>query len=268
MPANSAVWLRKKNSGRLAVGPAPYPHPREHEIVVRNHAVAVNPADWIIAIMGGLICPWLTYPAVLGSDAAGEVVEAGTAVTRFRVGDRVLGHAVGIEKNRNAAAEGAFQAYPVLLDHMSTPIPDHISYEQAAVLPLGVSTAACGLFQKDLLGLRLPAGHAPPAGETVLVWGGSTSVGSNAIQLAVAAGYDVITTASPRLLPPWPPRCVPPINGSPAAGCCLTWSSAVTRKNSTWCSLQVIGHRCRFWLRGRPGASQRSQARRFSTQGQ
>jgi NADPH:quinone reductase-like Zn-dependent oxidoreductase len=198
MPANTAVWLRKKNGGRIAVGPAPYPNPREHEIVVRNYAVAVNPADWIIAIMGGLICPWLTYPAVLGSDAAGEVVEAGRAVTRFQVGDRVLGHALGIEKNRNAAAEGAFQAYTVLLDHMTTPIPGHISYEQAAVLPLGVSTAACGLFQKDLLGLRLPAGQAPSAGETVLVWGGSTSVGSNAIQLAVAAGYDVITTASPR----------------------------------------------------------------------
>jgi NADPH:quinone reductase-like Zn-dependent oxidoreductase len=198
MAANTAVWLRKKNSGQLEVGPAPYPHPRAHEIVVRNYAVAVNPVDWIIPIMGGLIYPWLTYPAVLGSDVAGAVVEVGDAVTRFRVGDRVLGHAVGIEKNRNAAAEGAFQAYPVLLDHMTTPIPDHISYEQAVVLPLGVSTAACGLFQKDLLGLRLPVGQGPPTGETVLVWGGSTSVGSNAIQLAVAAGYDVITTASPR----------------------------------------------------------------------
>jgi NADPH:quinone reductase-like Zn-dependent oxidoreductase len=52
------------------------------------------------------------------------------------------------------AAEGAFQAYPVLLDHMTAPIPDYISCEQAVVLPLGVSTAACGLFQKDLLGLR------------------------------------------------------------------------------------------------------------------
>ena len=51
MPANTAVWLRKKNGGRMEVGPAPYPHPREHEIVVRNYAVAVNPAGWIIAII-------------------------------------------------------------------------------------------------------------------------------------------------------------------------------------------------------------------------
>ncbi|WP_250031141.1 hypothetical protein [Paractinoplanes maris] len=66
------------------------------------------------------------------------------------------------------------------------------------MLPLGVSAAACSLFQSSHLGLRHPAAGAPPTGETVLVWGGSTSAGSNAIQLAVAAGYDVITTASPR----------------------------------------------------------------------
>jgi hypothetical protein len=39
MPANTAVWLRKKNSGRLALGPAPYPHPREHQIVVRTRGL-------------------------------------------------------------------------------------------------------------------------------------------------------------------------------------------------------------------------------------
>jgi NADPH:quinone reductase-like Zn-dependent oxidoreductase len=197
MPVNTAAWLRKKN-GRLEVGPAPYTPPGEHEIVVRSHAVAINPVDWMMEIIGGLICPWLTYPSVLGSDVAGEVAQVGRSVTRFQVGDRVLGHAVGTEKNRNSAAEGAFQTYTVLLDRMAAPIPADISYERAAVLPLGLSTAACGLFQQDFLALRLPACPAEPTGETVLVWGGSTSVGSNAIQLAVAAGYEVITTASPR----------------------------------------------------------------------
>jgi len=196
MPTNTAAWLQSKH-GRLEVGPAPHTPPREHEIVVRNHAVAVNPVDWIVELIGGFVYPWLTYPAVLGSDVAGEVTDVGRAVTRFRVGDRVLGHAVSTEKSRNRAAEGAFQAYTVLLDHMAAPIPDDISYERAAVLPLGLSTAACGLFQQDLLGLHLPTGGTTPTGETVLVWGGSTSVGSNAIQLAIAAGYEVITTASP-----------------------------------------------------------------------
>jgi hypothetical protein len=75
-----------------------------------------------------------------------------------------------------------------------------MSYEAAAVLPLGLSTAACGLFQTDQLALQYPAhsGSIKSTGKTLLVWGGSTSVGSNAIQLAVAAGYEVISTASPK----------------------------------------------------------------------
>jgi NADPH:quinone reductase-like Zn-dependent oxidoreductase len=114
------------------------------------------------------------------------------------VGDRVLGHAVGSDKDSNTAAEGGFQQYTVVLERMACPIPDTMSFEDAAVLPLGVSTAACGLFQKGQLGLRYPTANAAPTGETLLVWGGSTSVGSNAIQLAAAAGYEVITTSSPR----------------------------------------------------------------------
>ena len=121
---------------------------------------------------------------MLGSDTAGEVAEVGKAVTRFRVGDRVLGHAVGTDKDSNRAAEGTFQQYTVVLERMASPIPDAMPFEDAAVLPLAVSTAACGLFQTDQLGLRHPSAKAEPTGQTVLVWGGSTSVGSNAIQLA------------------------------------------------------------------------------------
>ncbi len=78
---------------------------------------------------------------------------------------------------------------------MAAPIPHTMSYEAAAVLPLALST---GLFQTDQLALQYPSATPKPTGQTVLVWGGSTSVGSNAIQLAVAAGYEVITTSSPR----------------------------------------------------------------------
>ncbi len=160
--------------------------------------MAVNPLEWVIQVAGPVAYRWLTYPTVLGSDLAGEVVEVGAAVTRFSVGDRVLGHAVGTDKDSDNAAEGAFQEYTVVLANMAAPIPQTLSYESAAVLPLGLSTAACALFQQDQLALRHPSAAAERTGETVLVWGGSTSVGSNAIQLAVAAGYDVITTASPR----------------------------------------------------------------------
>lgn len=75
-----------------------------------------------------------------------------------------------------------------------------MSYESASVLPLGLSTAACGLFEKDQLALVHPpaSGKITPSGETLLIWGGASSVGSNAIQLAIASGYQVISTASPK----------------------------------------------------------------------
>lgn len=201
MPSNQAAWLTAKAAYPLEVNSAPYNLPAENQIVVKNGAVAINPLDWLLqTMMGGSIFPWLKYPFILGSDLAGEVVEVGKGVTRFKVGDRVLGHAVGTDKRSNESSEGAFQQYTVVRANLASPIPDSMPYTNACVLPLGVSTAACGLFQKDFLALQYPtlSTSRKPSGETLLVWGGSTSVGSNAIQLAVAAGYEVITTASPK----------------------------------------------------------------------
>jgi NADPH:quinone reductase-like Zn-dependent oxidoreductase len=197
MPENNALWLRAKRAP-LTVGAALYTAPRADEVVVLVRAVAVNPMDRLQQTMGDIITPWTTYPFVAGSDVAGQVVEVGSEVTRLRVGDRVVGYAAGSDKLRNRAAEGGFQNYVVLLAHMTAPIPDEMKFEDAAVLPLGISTAACGLFQTDFLAMDAPSAAPGPAGKTLLVWGGSTSVGCNAIQLAVAAGYDVVTTASPR----------------------------------------------------------------------
>jgi len=194
--SNTAAWIPAKRA-QLQVGPAPLPAPRADEILVTNRAVAVNPIDWVIQDTGSLIFRWITYPFVLGSDLAGEVAAVGSSVTRFAVGDRVLAHAVGVDKKRNSAAEGSFQERTIALERMTCPIPDFMTYEDAAVLPLAVSTAACGLFQTDHLGLAHPGAQPAPTGQTVVIWGGSTSVGSNAIQLAAAAGYDVVTTASP-----------------------------------------------------------------------
>ncbi len=197
MPENKALWINVKR-GPFTVGPAPYTAPGAGDIVVRVRAVAVNPVDRLQQTMGDIFTPWIKYPFVVGSDAAGDVVEVGPGVTRFQVGDRVVGYAAGSDKARNRAAEGAFQDYVVLLAHMATPIPAGMRFEDAAVLPLGVSTAACGLFQKDFLAMNAPISAPVSTGKALLIWGGSTSVGSNAIQLAVAAGYDVVTTASPR----------------------------------------------------------------------
>ena len=73
-----------------------------------------------------------------------------------------------------------------------------MSYERAAVLPLAISTAAAGLYQKDNLNLQRPSLDPKPAGASLLIWGGSSSVGALTIQFATASGYDVVTTASPR----------------------------------------------------------------------
>ena len=197
MPSNNAAWLTAQKVRPLEVKSAPYTSPTENEIVVKNGAIALNIVDWARQAMGDALFNWTTYPTIIGSDVAGEVVEVGKGVTRFKPGDRVTG--LTLELTSNRAAEGAFQTYTILPVHLTTPIPKSLSYESASVLPLAISTAACGLFQKEYLALQFPT--APPAkanGQTVLIWGGSTSVGSNAIQLAVAAGYEVFTTASPK----------------------------------------------------------------------
>ncbi|WP_458070625.1 zinc-binding alcohol dehydrogenase family protein [Rhodanobacter sp. BL-MT-08] len=196
--SNEAAWINAKGQP-LTVLAAPMPQIGASEILVRNRAIALNPFDGVVQTLGSMVTPWVTYPAILGSDVAGEVVAVGASVSRFKPGDRVLGLALGIDKLANRAAEGAFQKYVVLRQNAATTLPDSMGFEQAAVLPLAIATAACGLFLHDQLGLQTPSiERTDPTGKAVLIWGGSTSVGSCAIQLAVAAGYEVVTTASPK----------------------------------------------------------------------
>ncbi|MFB2580443.1 zinc-binding alcohol dehydrogenase family protein [Herbiconiux sp. P15] len=194
---NAALWLGSAG-GELRVGPAPERIAGRGEVVVRARAVAMNPIDAMGGIARRVVLPWLTYPAVLGSDVAGEITAVGPDVTGLRIGDRVVGYAVGVERSRNSAAEGAFQTHVVLLAHMCSPLPDSVTFAEAAVLPLALTTAAAGLFESDQLALELPRADAPQRDETVLVFGGATTVGMNAVQLAHAAGYRVVATSSPR----------------------------------------------------------------------
>jgi len=194
--ANAAAWL-PRGGAPLQPGAAPLPQPGPGQIVLRNRAVAINPIDGITQAMGDLMFPWIAYPAVLGSDCAGEVVAVGEGVTRFALGDRALGHAVGWDKRWHSAAAGAFQFHTLLFEHMASPIPPTLAYEDASVLPLPLSTAAAGLFEADQLNLALPTLAPQARNAAVLVWGASTSVGCNGVQLARAAGYTVFATASP-----------------------------------------------------------------------
>jgi NADPH:quinone reductase-like Zn-dependent oxidoreductase len=186
MPTNTAAYLNAVGEP-LEVKTAPYTAPGEDQIVIQNKAIAINPVDYAIQMMGQKLFSWLKFPTIIGEDVAGEVVEIGSGVTDFKVGDRVVGHTTA-----------AFQTYPVLASYMASQLPDSVSYEQAAVIPLGLSTALLGLFHPEYLALQFPSVDAQPTGKTLLIWGGATSVGSNAIQATVAAGYEVITTASPK----------------------------------------------------------------------
>lgn len=185
MPSNTAAYLTATKAP-LEIKSAPYPKPADDEVIIRTHAVAFNPVDYALQERGPETFPWLKFPAILGFDIAGEVVSVGLLVTKFKVGDRVAG-----------LAAGGLQEYAALAEHLTTSIPHNLSWEQAAVLPMGVSVSTKLLFHKDMLAMDLPSLNPARKEETVLIWGGSTSMGSCAIQLAVAAGYEVITTASP-----------------------------------------------------------------------
>lgn len=91
-----------------------------------------------------------------------------------------------------------FQTYTVLKAVLVSVIPMTMSFSQAVVLPCALSTAAAGLFQATALSMSKPSIDPQDQGASVLIWGGSSSVGSCAIQLARAAGYKVVTTASSR----------------------------------------------------------------------
>ena len=123
MPSNSAAWL-KRLKAPLVVESAPYTTPAETEILIRNGAVAINPIDGIGQDSGNMAFPWLKYPFITGTDIAGEVVEVGSSVTRFKVGDRVVSHAVGARKLYNTSTKGAFQKYTIGLPHITSCIPD------------------------------------------------------------------------------------------------------------------------------------------------
>lgn len=195
-PQNFAAWIETPQA-QLTVSPAPYPKCGSSELIIKNYVAAINPVDWKIQTTGGVGFN-LQYPVILGEDVAGDVVEVGKNLkAKFFVGQRVMAHTMGLSLG---AAHGGFQLYPVLTGATTSEIPDDMSYSDAAVLPLSISTAAAGLFMNASLGLDYPPIEASVQvtkdSPVLLVWGGSSSVGSSVIQLASAAGYKVVTTAS------------------------------------------------------------------------
>jgi NADPH:quinone reductase-like Zn-dependent oxidoreductase len=169
----------------------PIPTPSLSQVVVRVHAVSLNYRDWILANN-----PKQRMPIVPCSDGVGEVVAAGAAVKRVRVGDRVAGcffqnwidgptradiHSSAL----GGAVDGMLSAHVVLEDEGVVKLPDNLSYRDAATLPCAAVTAWNGLFEQ---------GNLQP-GDSVLILG-TGGVSIFALQLAHAAGAKCIVTSS------------------------------------------------------------------------
>ncbi|OAK97050.1 GroES-like protein [Phaeosphaeriaceae sp. SRC1lsM3a] len=191
--SNQAAWILEPKGNPLVVKEAPMPKAGKGEIVIKNHAVAVNPVDWKIQDYGIFL---QKYPNICGTDVAGEVYDVGEGVTHVKKGDRVLGHAFSLATNN--PAQGGYQLYTLCNALVVAKIPSGLDYNSASVLPLAISTASACLFKKETLALPLPTTASKPSssGKSVLVWGGSSSVGATAIQLAAGAGHKVVSIAS------------------------------------------------------------------------
>lgn len=181
--ANHAFWQDKPDvPGEIRESELPAIKPGDRKVLIKVHAWAVNPCDSML--QQASLDP-ASYPMILGCDVAGTVEAVDdTATSEFRVGDRVFGF----------TANRGFQDYVILEDRLMAKIQGDMAFREAVVLSLCATTSALGLFSKTYLSLDYPKLGVPKKGQSVLVWGGSSAVGSNAIQLATAAGYDVITT--------------------------------------------------------------------------
>ncbi|KAF2165501.1 hypothetical protein M409DRAFT_24353 [Zasmidium cellare ATCC 36951] len=191
--SNQAAWIDGK-AQKLRVASADLPKPGPDDVVIKNHAVAINPVDWKIQDYGVFVQSW---PTILGEDIAGEVYELGANVSKFKKGDRVVAHQLSLVTGK--PEDGGFQLYARAAAVFTAKIPDSLSYTQASVLPLALDTAGHGLYdsrEKGFIGLDYPSLTPKPSGKTILVWGGSSSVGALAIQLATASGAKVISVAS------------------------------------------------------------------------
>jgi NADPH2:quinone reductase len=151
----------------------PVPVPGAREMLVKVAAAGVNRPD--VMQRRGLYPPPPGATDIPGLEIAGEVVALGPGVERWKAGDKVMGLVVG---------GGYAQFCPVHESH-ALPLPPSRSLIEAAAIPETVFTVWHNVFERGAL----------KAGETLLVHGGSSGIGTIAIKLAKARGARVITTA-------------------------------------------------------------------------
>ncbi len=149
------------------------PHPGEGEILVKVAAAGVNRPDVMQRL--GLYPPPKGPTDIPGLEIAGEVAALGSGVTRWKLGDRVMALVVG----------GGYAEYCPAHESHALPVPTSLTLVEAAAIPETFFTVWHNVFERGRL----------TAGETLLVHGGSSGIGTVAIQLAKAFGARVVTTA-------------------------------------------------------------------------
>jgi NADPH2:quinone reductase len=149
------------------------PSPGPGQVLIRVHAVGVNPVETYIR--AGTYARKPTLPYTPGSDVGGTVESVGAGVTQFTAGDRVY----------TQGAAGGYAERLVCAESLAHPLPARVSFAQGAALGVPYSTAWRALF------LRARA----RAGETLLVHGASGGVGTAAVELGRSHGLRVIGTA-------------------------------------------------------------------------
>jgi NADPH:quinone reductase-like Zn-dependent oxidoreductase len=171
-----AIYSREGHNAALI--DVPIPRLRSTYLLIRVHAVGLNPLDAkLIDFMG---------PAnrMLGCEVAGVVQRVGRDVTLpFKEGDRIV--AVTHGGNNDEAEDGAFGEYAVVKGDVAIKIPDWMGWEEAATLPMGAYTAGMGLYQH----LKLPLPDAVQGEEkkkktAVLIYGASSGMGMYCLKLA------------------------------------------------------------------------------------
>src|SRR5216117_3942496 len=158
----------------LRLEEVPTPEPGPGEVLVRMHAIGVNPVETYIRAGTYAYKPALPYTP--GNDGAGVVEQVGPDVTEFKPGDRVY---------TAGSISGTYAEFALCKAAQVHRLPVNVSFAQGAAMGTPYATAYRGLFQR--------AGAKP--GETVLVHGASGGVGTAAVQLARARGLRVFGTA-------------------------------------------------------------------------
>ena len=166
----------------MQIGEFPDPEPKSGEVLVAIKAASINPVDWKVRAGGLKLITGRAFPKTLGSDFAGVVERVGTGVAVPSVGERVYGTTPVMLRKPGAQAERL-----VVSPKRVRRMPDSLSFEHAAALPIAGLTALNGLRQCGDL-----------RGKTVLINGATGGVGHFAVQIAKVRGATVTAVCSER----------------------------------------------------------------------